>query len=698
MWLNRSTSVLTLFITGHTKRCTTYARHCMSVYVWHVSVCGLTKQLSCTPSSLETCDQTRLHRRCGSTELMDDHIAQLTLLLQEFADGAKHGVIYSEHVKFRAYTSRILTALDSISASHWDPHLIDSLLMTAASVVQRDPGGPPEEKCDSRAQQLCEVSRYFVVDCINRLVERSADMHQSDDAVIPDLAVMAGSQLRDLDSATLTIDQWESSATIVWDYLVPLCPEHWKGHACYAQILRLVMDIVRDGVQFLPASDVVLCGHLKRLAVLVNASLPTAEAEVCGLLSGWASAISGSLPHGMPSKFTDRLETWLTHLNERCRTSGSKEALQSARRTLKQCVIRALIDCGSYNVALERLHCDAQSMSSAIALTDFHVRSTVQCMLALKQVHWDWVTAAIARKACSKLWADVLGLCIRDCMQHKDQAKILEIHLSNLTSCLGKPVPAKLHAELIKELLGGIPPMSDAAELAEMWILNNTVCHCQGEQDDIHTKSMQSVMTEHGILLREAHLWSRAARILESADQISGTGCPPKQKPNCIALANQCLLFWAATDDKLSRADCKKITCKALGACAKLKRSNDITSTSYALFTYLSCRHDSGANIAIEALEQAKGITCDHVRCIGALARAQGMTCIAFDLNSAAIRLSPNSATVQYMLETVTLGVHAMSGLDMKTGSNQDRFALCHHQCSDLMLALVRWLPGSGSD
>ena len=220
---------------------------------------------------------------------MDDHIQQLILILREFADGAKHGAIYSEHVKFRAYTCRLLTALDDVSDSLWDPRLLETLLDTAQSVrsVSQAQGASLRDQNGPEVRQLGELSRYMVMDCINRLSERGAGRNESEGDYILSLVVRAGMQLRDLASAALTKDQWEKDTMIVWEYLVPLCTPCWQVQAQLSAMLCLLLGTIRDGVQFLPASEDMLCSKLETLKLLVTEFTVIAEYEV------WYTCSSG---------------------------------------------------------------------------------------------------------------------------------------------------------------------------------------------------------------------------------------------------------------------------------------------------------------------------------------------------------------------------------------------------------------------
>jgi len=118
---------------------------------------------------------------------MDDHIHQLILILREFADGAKHGAIYSEHVKFRAYTCRLLTALDDVSDSLWNPRLLETLLDTAQSVrsVSQAQGASLRDQNGPEVRQLGELSRYMVMDCFCRTNQGSMGEGHNDRVGIP---------------------------------------------------------------------------------------------------------------------------------------------------------------------------------------------------------------------------------------------------------------------------------------------------------------------------------------------------------------------------------------------------------------------------------------------------------------------------------------------------------------------------------
>lgn len=224
---------------------------------------------------------------------MTSDIEQFILLLHEFADGAKHGAMHSESVKFRVYTRRLLTALDCISAAYSDDRLLNSLLDTAESVAcvydsiaevssgyKRHASKSERPAHEDRAAQLREVGSYLVMDCVNRIHQRRVDLPEVQEEALFPVALRAATVLRGIACSPLSEHSWETNNSILWEYVVPLLPTSWQRHASHQQILNLLLDTMTDGLQFLPASEDKLCTLFSRLATLFHQSDEGIEPQV----------------------------------------------------------------------------------------------------------------------------------------------------------------------------------------------------------------------------------------------------------------------------------------------------------------------------------------------------------------------------------------------------------------------------------
>lgn len=218
-------------------------------------------------------------------------------------------------------------------------------------------------------------------------------------------------------------------------------------------------------------------------------------------------------------------------------------------------------------------------------------------------------------------------------------------------------------------------------------------CHCFALNNFVKPRDSQGILDSMSVIMdpsAQARLWSRAAHLFESAHLICDLQQDNVRQQSLLrARANQCLLCWVATDQKLTKENCKLIMEKAGSACSQLKCGRDVVSTCYWMMTCLVCKNEQGAQDALDSMILAEGIASEHVFCLEQLALKQAMMCTVFDLRCLGLNLQLHSPSVDSLLETVALGIKAITRCPRGSTNRAKRVAACSARCHQLMLLLV---------
>lgn len=189
----------------------------------------------------------------------------------------------------------------------------------------------------------------------------------------------------------------------------------------------------------------------------------------------------------------------------------------------------------------------------------------------------------------------------------------------------------------------------------------------------------------------QAHLWSRAAHMFESALRMCELQqVRPEQQAMLGAWINQCLILWEATEDTMTMKDRRSIMEKAIAGCNKLRCGKHVIPSCYWMLTCLVCRNEAGAQHAIDAMMKTDGIRSEHVFCLEALALKQGLSCIVFDLRCLALRIQQHRGSTESILDAVILGIKAIARVSTDGSKKAHHFAACLALCNELMHSLVR--------
>lgn len=167
----------------------------------------------------------------------------------------------------------------------------------------------------------------------------------------------------------------------------------------------------------------------------------------------------------------------------------------------------------------------------------------------------------------------------------------------------------------------------------------------------------------------------------------------PEQQAMLRAWSNQCHIFWEATDDSMAMQDRRSIMDKAIARCNKLRCGKHVIPSCYWMLTSLVYQNEEGAQHALDAMMKVADISSEHVSCLEELALKQGLSCIAFDLRCLAISIQQHRGSTEYVLETVILGIKAITRVLTDRAKKAHRIAACLAFCSELMHSLVRCTP-----